>query len=96
MANLDLSGLDELQRKLEKVQGTNDVSSDDLFTDEFVSANTHFASWNDLCETYGVENAEEDCATEKFSDFVREHSDFESFEEMSQAAGAEWIKRQLE
>ncbi len=96
MANLDKSGLDDFLKKLEKVDGTHDVSSADLFNDEFVNANTQFASWDELCETYGVKNAEEDCATEEFSNFVREHSDFQSFEEMSQTAGAEWIKRQLD
>jgi hypothetical protein len=96
MATLDTSGLDDLIRKLEKVHGTHDVSSADLFNDQFMSAHTKFPTWDSLCEAYGVKNAEEDCKTDEFSDFVKANSDFDSFEEMSQAAGAEWIQRQLQ
>ena len=92
---LDTSGLDRLIEKLEKVDGEHEVSSDDLFTDNFMSRHTKFKTWKEFVDASSIDDINE-VHSEKFSEFVADNSEFQSIEEMEQTAGAEWIKRQLE
>ena len=94
MITLDTTGLDELQKKLQEVDGTHEVSSDDLFTDEFIQKNTRFQTWSELMEAGGVQSSE-DIQGESFSTFIAENTDFQGFDDIAGAAAAEYMKKKL-
>ena len=94
MIKIDTSGLDELQKKLEDIDGTHEVSSDDLMTDEFIQENTNFSNWKELMEAGGIQSSE-DIQAEPFSLFIAENTEFDGFDDLAQAAAAEYMKKKL-
>lgn len=97
-----LKGLDAVQRQLKHLErkardlhGTQDVPLTELLNDGFVSRNTDFASLNEMTEAYGGIETGDDLQTDEWSGFVAAHSRFAGWQEMAQAAGAEWAKAKL-
>jgi hypothetical protein len=100
--NIDLSGLekleselDKLERNLEKIDGTHQVTGEELLPDSFIRKNTKFETHKAFFDASGIKSQEE-IGTPAFDDFIRANTRFESWSEMFKAAGAEWTKRQLE
>ena len=92
---VDLSGLERLQRNLEKVDGTHEVTGRDLLTDDFIRANTNnFQTYDAFINASGIKS-QDDIGTEAFDNFVAANTRFANWGEMFQAAGTEWMKRQL-
>lgn len=94
MIKIDTSGLDELQRKLETLSGTHEISSNDLMTNEFISSETKFSSWEEMMEKGGVK-CSEDIQGEVFADFIRSNTKFESFEDMAGEAASLYFAKKL-
>lgn len=93
--DLDMSGLEKLERNLERLDGDHEVPVSELFTDDFMRRNTQFQTFQAMIDAGGVETQEE-MAQDSFSEFVAKHTRFNGWDEMFQAAGSEWMMRQLE
>ena len=94
-----LKDITRLQRRLERIEGTQSVSFADLFTDEFMLLHSDFQSISAMLDASGfrVESAEDFAAipADEWDAFIKARSRFESWEAMRGAAGAEWMSRQL-
>lgn len=82
-----------------EIEGENEVSFADLFTEKFMRKHTDVASFEEFIENSQWEVASEDdfeaIPDEKFDEYVDKHSDFGSWEDMFGAAGTEWIAREI-
>jgi len=91
--------LDRLGNKAKKLEGTNSVPFEELFTQSFLTKHTKFCSLDDMFGKSGFTvNSQEDFGKipdEEWNKFISNNSHFHSWEEMVYAAGQEWIKRQL-
>lgn len=94
-----LRELNSLQRRLERIEGTQSVSFSELFPDEFMLLHTEFQSISKMLEEsgFGVQDVEDFAAIpdDKWDVFVKVRTRFESWEEMRATAGTEWMSRQL-
>lgn len=94
-----LNGINRLQRRLERIEGTQSISFKELFPDEFMLLHTDFESISAMLDASGfrVENAEDFAAIpdDQWDAFIKARSRFDSWEAMRAAAGAEWISNQL-
>jgi hypothetical protein len=78
------------------VEGT--VNYDDLFTSEFMKANSKFESIDQLLTQSPLEDNNVEALEEipnEFDDFINQNTDFEKWEDFRQAAGNEFAKRKL-
>lgn len=91
---VDLSGLEQLERNLEKLGGKHEVTGEDLLPDDFIRENTNFQTRSAFLEASGIKS-QEDIATDAFDSFVAANTRFANWQEMFKAAGAEWANRQL-
>ncbi len=92
---LDMSGFDDLERKLERIRGEHDLSAEDLFPDDFIRENTNFDTRQAFFDAGGVKG-KEDTETEAFDQFVAANTRFDNWFEMLKEAQANWIRRQVE
>lgn len=99
-------GFDKIKRELEKIQskakkleGTNNVPFKELFAQGFLRKHTNFSSLDDMFQKSGFNiNSQEDFKNipdEEWDTFISNNSHFKSWKEMLDAAGNEWIERQL-
>ena len=95
MISIDTSGLDKLQKKLEEVHGTHEVSTDDLMTDDFIRDQTNFSNWQELMDAGGVES-NDDLKQAGFCDFIRSNTQFESFDDMLKASAQHYLLKKLD
>ena len=91
---VDLSGLEQLEKNLEKLEGEQEVKAKDLMPDRFIRENTNFQTLDAFLEAGGIES-QEDMETDAFNNFVATNTRFANWQEMFQSAGAEWGTRQL-
>ena len=89
--------LDRLARNAKALHGRHEVSFEELFGPRFMQANTKYESFEALLEAspFKVETKEDFAAIPKWDDFIREATRFGSWEEMMQAAAAEYAKCRL-
>ena len=91
--------LHELTRSVEKLEGENKVPLSELLTSEFVSRYTDFESFDEMVAQgdweVKTEQDLEEIPEHELDLFVKKHSVFSSFEEMTQVAGKEWVSDQL-
>ena len=101
MSDLSKSDLESLAENLEKRANENEkpvtmVSFKDLFTPSFMAKHTQFANFSELliCGEFKVNSLEEFMALldEKFDAFVKQTTQFQTWEEMQSAAVAEYVK----
>lgn len=87
----------ELNKRIEKVNGS--VSFGQLFTESFMTKYTQFSSIDELFESGGfkVDNEEDFDAIPdaELDEHVRKTTNFESWEDMLNEAGAEYVAREL-
>lgn len=92
---LDLSGLEKLEKNLEKIDGEHEVPVSELMTDSFIRKHTDFQTLQAFLDASGVKS-QEDIGTEVFDRFVAANTRFENWQEMFKAAGSDWMVHQLE
>lgn len=106
MFKVESFGFDEVQKDLEKLQagireidGKHSVPMSEILTDSFVSEHTEFSSLNELLDNSGfnTESAEdfEAIPDEPWDEYIKSVSDFDSWQDMLESAGAEWTARKL-
>lgn len=103
---LKLEGLDKLQKKLntlsknaEELDGQHSIPVAELLTTAFVSKHTKFSDAEKLFEGSGfnIENSEdfEAIPEDKWDDYIRSNSNFDSWEAMLSLATQEWAVKKL-
>ncbi len=94
-----LKNLDRLQRNLKALDGRHEVSFGELFDVAFMRANTKYESFEALLEAspFTVETKEDFAAIpdEPWDAFIREVTQFESWEAMQKAAVAAFARHRM-
>lgn len=104
--DIEIEGFDELQDELERLaervlglEGTNEVPFEELFPPTFMRTYTDFDSIEEFFEAsaWTVESQSdfEAIPEDEFDDYVAEHTQFPSWNEMSGQAATKWAARQL-
>jgi hypothetical protein len=103
---IKLNGLDKLNKrfndmsnKLNELNGTNEVELSKLLNDEFMQENTNFNSLSDMFDKspFEVQTSDDFKAIpdEQLDEFIRNHSNFSSWNTMIQTASKKWVVKQL-
>jgi hypothetical protein len=106
MIKIDTSGLEELKRKLkkieengEKLEGQNSVPFTEVFPVEFMKKYTEFSSIDDMFNKspFKIDSDEDFAAIDdkKWDDFIKTSTKFQTWEKMQEEAAVEWTKKQL-
>lgn len=95
--HFNLSGLNNLSKKLNSISGSHTYKMSEIITDEFVRQNSHFNSLDEFMLSCGIHNSEEFKAfpENEMDKFVQVNTHFSSWQEMLKTASTEHIKRQL-
>ena len=89
--SFDDSRLRQLQQKISELSGEKQVPLKELLPDDFIRRNTDFETLQTMFDASGIENPEE-IGNEKFSEFISSNTRFHSWQEMIEAASAEYFK----
>jgi len=101
---IEITGLDEIRRKLEKLQHrvanlNGPVSFDDLFPPEFMRRYTDFLTMDDMIKASGheVKTAAdfEAIPDDEWDNLVNERTRFKDWSEMKNKAAGEYAERRL-
>jgi hypothetical protein len=103
---MKIKGIDEVQRRLRQLSeraqaldGTHEVSVNEILTPDFIQAHTRYASVDEWFEAspFKIATTEDFAAIpdEHWNDYVRTTTDFESWQEMLEAAGAQYVQAKL-
>lgn len=103
---MKITGLKELQRKLgdlsrraQSLEGPRNVPVTDLLTPAFLSRCSRFKSAAELFEASGFTvNSQEDfdaIPDVQWDAFIKQNTNYSTWEEMLKAAGAAWVKQEL-
>jgi hypothetical protein len=87
--------LKQLQNNAQSISGENKVPLPELMPDSFVRKYTNFQTLQEMIDASGIEQSEE-MHGEAFSEFIATQTRFSDWNEMTKAAGAEWMRRKLE
>lgn len=97
--HIDRSGLDKLQRRIESIPKSENVSFGELFNPAFMRRYTQFESIDTMIEAsgYTVETPEDFAAIPdaEWDAFIATNTQFPDWLEMQKTAAAERMKRQL-
>ncbi len=92
---VDFSGLERLEKNLERIDGEHEVPMSELMTDSFIREQTNFNTLQAFLDASGIKG-QEDIGTEALDKFIAGNTRFENWEEMFKSAGTDWMIRQLE
>jgi hypothetical protein len=96
---IDTSGLDELQRRMERMPKSESVSFGDLFNPAFMRRYTQFESIETMFNAsgYTVESQEDFAAIpdDEWDAFIAANTQFPNWLGMQKTAASERMKRQL-
>jgi hypothetical protein len=96
---VDTSGLDRLQRRLEALTEPHSVPLTEILTTSFLRRYTDFSSADEMFERSGfkVESPDdfENIPDAEWDQFITQHTRFSNWSDMLQAAGTEYVKHQL-
>jgi hypothetical protein len=91
--------LDELAKKAEQLNGTNNVPFSELFNKEFMQLNTKYTSIESMFESsgYNITSKEDFLAIPdaEWDSFVVKSTNFASWVDMQKSATAEYVKKRL-
>lgn len=98
--DIEIEGLDDLQDQLEQLaELEGGVPMGEIFTPEFMVMYTEFDSFDEFIEEspWSVESREdfEAIPEDEFDEYIREHTDFPSWEVMYQTGGERYFERKL-
>lgn len=85
-----ISHWDELSKRMHEAAAPFPES--ELYTDEFISHNTYFQTFDQMAEAGGLDKVE-DIDGEAWSQFVAGHSRFSGWAELRETAMAERLRR---
>lgn len=92
--------LQDLQERADELDGRNEIPMDQLFTEGFMQSYTSFNSlaafFDDSPWTVETKEDFKSIPEDEFDRYVDEHTGFDDWETMLQAAGREWVTRQLD
>jgi len=95
----DFDGLKNLQKKVESLDGKNEVPIDELCTIGFMKRYTGFQSIEEMMSEGGIDFKSEKeikLDTDKaWNTFVSKHTDFSSWASMLKEATAKWVSKKL-
>jgi len=86
--------LQTLQRKLQALDATHEVSFNELFPDEFVRRHTRFTTLQEMIDASGIETPDE-IGGPGWNEYVATNSSLEGWDEVKSLAGSEWARKQL-
>ncbi len=99
MSKSDWSGLDKLERKLKKLDGTHNVSYDELFNTSFMNRYTQHSTIDEFFDTGGFEFETEEefekIPEEELDKYVQYVTKFNTWQEMMTKAGEHWAAKKL-
>jgi len=89
----------ELKEHADALDGNNEIPMDQLFTESFIESYTPFSSLAAFFEhsPWTVETRADfkSIPEDEFDRYVNDNTGFNDWETMLQAAGREWVSRQL-
>jgi hypothetical protein len=92
--------LQDLQERADELDGRSEIPMDQLFTESFMQSYTPFSSlaafFDDSPWTVETKEDFKSIPEDEFDRYVDEHTGFDDWETMLQAAGREWVTRQLD
>ena len=95
----DFDGLKNLQKKVESLDGKNEVPIDELCTIGFMKRYTEFQSIEKMMSEGGIDfKSEKEIkleTNEAWNTFVSKHTDFSNWASMSEEATAKWASKKL-
>lgn len=93
---IDTSGIDKFRENMEAMAEPQSVPLTDLFPDEFMKQHTRFTSAQAMMDSGSViETDGNGVDSPEWDAFVDQFTDFKSWQEMKDAALAEYAKRRL-
>lgn len=96
---MPIKGLEEVRKKLKKLEEIKQVSFAELFNPEFMAANTDFQNITEMFERSGFKHdSMEDIKAipdEEWDSFVSANTRFSTWEEMQKVAHSQFIKKTL-
>lgn len=96
---MTLKGIEDLKKKLQKLDGTKRVPLPEILTPEFISEHTRFASVEEMFNSsdFKIDSVEDfkNIPDDAWDRYISSESSFASWGEMLSAANAIWIKKQL-
>lgn len=96
---IDTSGLDKLIKNARELDGTHEVRMTDLMPPAFIASHSEYPDLDSLFAASGfkIESADDFAAIpdDEWDKFIAENTDFESWAQMQQVAGAEFVKARL-
>lgn len=95
---IDMRGLDKLQKKAQQISGTNRVKLTELFNVGFMRRNTRFSSVEEMFEKSGlqIESEGDIKKNEKtWDEFIKVNTNYAGWRTMLEAASMEWLKKGL-
>lgn len=107
MFDVKIDGIKEVQNKLNKIAQTakefgegKNVPLSELMTNGFVKKHTEHDTFESFATESGLisegeEVTEEILNSNDFNEYVKDNTDFDSWEDMLQAASVEYIQKQL-
>ncbi len=103
MATFRITGLDQIQKKLERLQknaeqldGKHSISFDDLFPAEFMRAHSSFTSMQALLDASPFKDMEfKDIPDAAWDTYVSQSTRFRSWKDMKAAGTKKWAAKKL-
>lgn len=96
---LDLKGFDRLEKNVSGLSDTDSISLDALMSPSFISNCSQYSNFEELVEGSGfkVESKEDFAAIpdQEWEQFIQTSTSYESWIEMQQAAGIDYVKANL-
>lgn len=97
---IDLKGLNELSKRVKKLDGENIVHINELFSKEFLEKYSCFSNFDEMIDSSGFKLENENdfdklSENEDWEFFIVKNTSFASFEEMKNEAAKEYVYKQL-
>lgn len=96
---IDLKGLDQLEKNVSELSGTESIPLNDLMNPSFISSCSQYSNFKELIEAAGFKvESEEDFAAipdQEWEQFIQTNTSYEGWIEMQKAAGLSYVTANL-
>lgn len=96
---IDLKGLDQLEKNVSELSGTESIPLNDLMNPSFISSCSQYSNFKELIEAAGFKvESEEDFAAipdQEWEQFIQTNTSYEGWIEMQKAAGLSYVTAKL-